>query len=221
MSEDSQKDDAPVVEADVESTYLLCNTTRGRMNRTLRAQQPVHHRLKQYVAGGKYRVIRGRPIVLTEREITRHAEEIGAKIASGVFELRTRDGRLVDFKTGRSSPMPPTPPLPNPPLDSIANDKQNVGQHMPQFSGGDSEGVEGDVPELLKRMPAEMAEAETPPQVDEVPPPPPTESLPPELEPVIAATPVAVDEVPALLGGGEEPTPAPTKPEGKKKEKNK
>lgn len=180
--------------------FLLCNATRSRTNRTLRAQQPKHHGLKQYLAGGKYRVIRGRPIVLTEEEVGRYYEEICLKVQAGIFELRTQDGRVVDVTTGRPvHQQNATVPLPNPPLDSIANDKQNVGERMPQFIGGSTEMDEtGDLPDLVKGAegPEVQSEPVVPTPALEVPPPPP-------------ADPIAEDEVPDFLGG-DVPDAAPT-----------
>lgn len=217
-----------------EEKFLLKNATRGRTNRTLRAQQPVHHRLKQYVAGGKYRVIRGRPVVLRRSEVETHFKELKEKIASGVFELCTLDNRPVDIETLKATKeIGPSAPLPNPPLDSIANDKQNVGERVPMFPGGDVEGTEGVMPELVAK--AEVEEGE--------------EALPEGAIMTMQEGDLGVEEeVPALIGGGDpspvvegaeppvetapeqapalvtEPMPAPVPEEPKKsgkKEKNK
>lgn len=130
--------------------FHVHNAVRSRHNRTLRAQQPKHHGLKQYIGGGKYRSIRGRPIFLTDEEFELHRKEIEMKVAAGIFTVTTVDGRPVDLGTMAAPPVPPSPPLPNPPMDSIANDKQNVGQEMPQFPGGSAEGSPTDeLPDLL------------------------------------------------------------------------
>ena len=188
-----------------EQMFLLRNATRSRLNRTLRAQQPVHHRLKQYACAGKYRIIRGRPVQIPMSELQKHFEEIQAKVTSGVFDLCTLDGRLVDIESGR--PVVEhmvSAPLPNPPMDSIANDKQNVGQAMPQFPGGDFEGMERDVPELVASA-----------------------TMPEEPELFLDVSTSPMDEVPALIESTpvipESPQEEPKKDSGKaaKKEKNK
>lgn len=167
-----------------EEKFLLKNAVRGRMNRTLRAQQPVHHRLKQYIAGGKYRVIRGRPVVLKRSEVDKHFDELKTKIAAGVFDLCTLDGRLVNIDSLEPiKELGPSAPLPNPPLDSIANDQQNVGQHMPQFPGGHVEGQPAEVPALVAGAQSDESESEEAQPEDEG-----TEEEP------------ASDEVPELLG---------------------
>lgn len=175
-----------------EEKFLLKSVVRGRMNRTLRAQQPVHHRLKQYLAGGKYRIIRGRPVVLQRSEVDKYFDELKTKIAGGVFELCTMDGRLVNIDSLEPiKELGPSTPLPNPPLDSIANDQQNVGQLIPQFPGGHVEGQQVDKPDLVAKAETEATE----PSEDSLP-----EGTQPFMEPAEGEESVESNEVPELLG---------------------
>lgn len=216
MSEDQNKtSEAPPTELEgppereAERRFLIRNSTRGRANRTLRATQPQRHSLRQYLAGGKYRIIRGRPITLGLSEIQAIMPELVAKVRSGALEICTPDGRLIDIETGEPMvDMAPSAPLPNPPLDSIANDQQNVGQSMPQFAGGDTETGDADVPALVAN--AQTSEPETPPAP---PPPTPAAEDPPVAPPTETSTETTsvetepptdpsteTAEVPALIG---------------------
>ena len=209
MSDDNQTPDAtPVEERPMreERKFLICNSTRGRANRTLRAQQAKHHPLRQHLGGGKYRIIRGRPITLTESEVMTHIKEIREKVLSGALEIRTQDGRLVDVETGEPmTDLQKSMPLPNPPMDSIANDKQNVGQRMPQFAGGDTEGDTSDVPALVAGAPVTETE-ETTPAADPPAAPPtddkPADAAPPVTETASETTSTETTELPDLVGGG-------------------
>jgi hypothetical protein len=205
--------------------YYVHNVTRGRHNRTQRAGQPRHHGLKQYLGGGKYRSIRGRPIVLTREQVMQHIEELVKKVDAGIFELRTQDGRIVDIRTGEAAPRGASAALPRPVLDSIANDTQNVGEQMPQYPGGDVEGTAGAEPSLI----SDAEENEPVPPVVPPPAPPVTNPSEPvtEVSPEIAppapvtqpepevtnaeatsteepTTDDASDETPDLVGGDEE-----------------
>jgi hypothetical protein len=183
---------------DPRDLYYVHNVTRGRHNRTLRATQPKHHGMKQYLGGGKYRSVRGRPIVLSDSQVFEHLEELKAKVGAGIFELRTQDGRIVDINTGRAAPRGESKPLPRQIPDSIANDTQNVGQQMPQYPGGDVEGQPGAEPSLITE--SDRDELPPPPVV----PPPPaadtqtTEVTPPAADPVTDEA--STEELPDLVG---------------------
>lgn len=225
----TSREEAPKEPSEV---YYVHNVTRGRHNRTLRAGAPKHHGLKQYLGGGTYRSTRGRPIVLTREGVGRHIEELRQKIDAGIFELRTGDGRIVDIRTGNVAPRGASPALPRPVLDSIANDKQNVGQQMPQYVGGDVEGTPGEEPTLLKD--AEDSEPTSPPPPEPVtevspeiapPAPPPTDPEAPSgvssdetLEDTTTED-TTYDELPDLVGGATEPTPEAAKRSSTKSEK--
>jgi len=115
--------------------YAIHSTVRGRHNRTLRAQAPAHHRLKQYVGQNQTRLVRSRPLTISEEELLRDLEELKKKSLMGILEVRTLDGRKMDLETLAPLPAAPSSPLPNPPLDSAAKDTP-AGQPMPNLPGG-------------------------------------------------------------------------------------
>ncbi len=175
--------------------YFLHSTSRGRNNRTLRVQQGTPGRTQQFIGGGLFRIVRGRPAILSARQIGQHFKEIVEKCRIGAIEIRLADGRVVDPMTGEPVvPGKPMAPLPNFPLDSIRNDQQNVGERMPLYPGGALEGEDSDVPELVSKA--------NRPDEDEVHAPPPVyetllhENIPPGQE-----------ETPELLGGDGTHTP--------------
>lgn len=116
--------------------YQIQNTTREMSTRIQRYGQPTHNRLKQYVLKSQRRLVRGRPVLVTEEELQDNLEELREKSHDGILEVRTMDGRLVDLDTLNVAPVPPTMPSPSFPLDSVTRDKQNVGNYIPKFEGG-------------------------------------------------------------------------------------
>lgn len=103
--------------------YLIHSVARGRGNRTARAGLPQNPRMKQYIGASQSRLVRARPLVVSEKMVMDNITELRTKAAAHVLELRTRDGRLVDLETLTPGRAPPSPPLPHPLLDSVANDK--------------------------------------------------------------------------------------------------
>jgi hypothetical protein len=79
--------------------------------------------MKQYVGDDKRRLIRGQPILVTEEMVKKNLEELRAKHAQHMIEVRTRDGRLVDLQTLEAAPIGPVETKPHPLLDSVANDR--------------------------------------------------------------------------------------------------
>lgn len=142
--------------------YVVHNTARSRTNRMLRAASPGKPGMKQYI-GGEHRLVRGRPVTLTDDQFAAHLEELRSKSAAGAVEVFTTDGRKVDLTTLEAGPSAPVPPLPNPPLDSIQNDKP-AGQFIPQMPGGEPEmsqpGTTPKLPDLVAGAPSEETELE-------------------------------------------------------------
>ena len=150
--------------ASKDERFAIHNVSRSRANRTVRAQARDHRGLKQFI-GGTHRLIRGEPLYFTGEQIELHLKELQDKESQGMIEIRTMDGRVMSLRdpSAEPRPLPKTPPLPHPVLDSIANDQQNVGQAVPQFPGGDAH-MEADP----NKVPDLVAAAE----VEEIPPPP-------------------------------------------------
>lgn len=115
--------------------YTIHSTVRGRHNRTQRAMSPTHLRFQQRIGAEQSRLLRGRPLHITEDKLLRDLEELKTKQRQGILEVRTADGRRFDLETLRPAPLAAPTPLPNPPLDSAANDKP-AGQPIPSFEGG-------------------------------------------------------------------------------------
>lgn len=119
--------------------YQVVSTVRKPTTRMLRAASPVHHRLKQYLFNGSKtptrRLVRNRAVVITEAELKLNLKELQDKCKAGILEVRTMSGRLVNLKDMSVAPEKPVPPLPHPPLDSVANDVP-AGVHEPMFMGG-------------------------------------------------------------------------------------
>lgn len=124
--------------------YKIHSLVRKVQTRTLRQKAAGRHRFVQRLAGGDITVRRARPATVTEGKLVRHLAELRAAVREGKIEVRTPTGRVVDIFGDEHHYVDETPkaskPLPNPPLDSVANDKtfeHGVGEHRPLFEGGD------------------------------------------------------------------------------------
>lgn len=144
--------------------YMIHSTARSRHTRTARAGLPQNPRMKQYVGGDQRRLIRGQPILVTEEVLKKNLEELRAKQALHMLEVKTRDGRLVDLNTLEVGPAALGEVKAHPPLDSLANDRnfpQPEGYKFVAPRGGDDATMpqlvaDGEKPALLKQ--AELAE---------------------------------------------------------------
>jgi hypothetical protein len=130
------------------------NTSRAVEHRTHRARAAVHARKKHYLGGGAVRVLPARPLIIGRDMVLRHLEELKKKQKDRMLEVRTLDGRLFDLTTFEIGSAAPIPPLPHPPLDSVANDSPHVGIVIPPYVGDDT-GMPhvlapGEKPSLLK-----------------------------------------------------------------------
>lgn len=102
--------------------YKVHNGARDPETRTLRAQNAQHRGLKLFIPIGQQRVLRGRPVVVTEQQIGEHIKELQAMQDAGLLYVTTMDERVVDLHTGERAPRPAEPPRPNPPLDDARRD---------------------------------------------------------------------------------------------------
>lgn len=107
----------------MEQQYVIHNVSRARHNRAARAALPQNPRMKQYVGAQQQRVVRGHPIIVSSEMVQKNLEELRAKHAAHIIELRTRDGRLVDLATLEAAPAGPIETKAHPRLDSVANDR--------------------------------------------------------------------------------------------------
>ena len=116
--------------------YKLHNISRKKQHRTFRAQQAVHTHKKHFILDNSSRLVAARPQLVSEEVLLRHIDEIRAKAAQYILEVRTPDGRLVDLQTMKALPASPESPLPHPQLDSVANDTP-TGIYIPPYVGDD------------------------------------------------------------------------------------
>lgn len=148
--------------------YLLKNVTRGRTNRTARVAQAVGRvPFVQRFAGGTILVRRARPARISEAALKANFAEIKRAVDQHKVEVTTLNGRLVNLSTWEVAPAPAVLPLPNPPLDSAMNDKnEGIGYDVPPTPEGTT--MNAPEPELLQaghsqteEAPVEEAKVET------------------------------------------------------------
>ena len=151
--------------------YLLTNVTRGRTNRTARVAVPGRIPFVQRLAGGRIIVRRARPARISEAVLKENLAEIAKHVALHTIVVTTLDGKVVDLKTfGVVKQAAPASPLPNPPLDSAKNDKnEGVGYNVPGTPEGTT--MDSEEPELLRQH--SLLEVEEPPAEEPIPDVPP------------------------------------------------
>ncbi len=113
--------------------YYIHNTSRSVSTRAQRYTAATHRGLVQFLDG--FRILRGRPLVLSEENFIKNIDAIKAGVVRGQLEVRTADGRLVNVNTGDVSEPAKSPPLPVEVLDSAKNDKPS-GIAMPLYPNG-------------------------------------------------------------------------------------
>lgn len=172
MSEDQLQDDQDVESVEETSPppgvkYYIHNTSRSRHNRAQRYASASHRGLKQHLGGGTHRIVRARPLSLTEAQFTQHLAEIKERVKAGLLEVRLVDGSKVDVDSLEVTPALPSPPLPNFPIDSVANDaNKGIGEVIPPYVGDDQHSLpavlpDGKLPGVLeKKAQEEQAAAE-------------------------------------------------------------
>jgi len=129
--------------------YLVHNASRDRHNRTLRATQPVHGGHKQVVMGDR-RLLRNRPIVVSEEELKAHLHELQDKEKLGLVKVTTPNFQPVNLATLEVGEIAAASPPVNKRLDSAANDRPGGQTHF---------GLPGEKP-----PPAEFTMPVAPPQ---------------------------------------------------------
>lgn len=141
---------------------------RAQANRTQRARHPTRHRFKQYLfSDPSKRLVRKRPLRIPAALVRANLDELIDKEAAGILSVHAPNGQRIDLaalKAGRvvMSALPATPPLANPPLDSVANDTPG-GEHMQQYLGGtyvNDPAADEVVEEMLAEKAAEVAKKE-------------------------------------------------------------
>jgi hypothetical protein len=87
---------------------------------------------------------------VTEQFIRDHLPEIRQGVEQHQLTVKTLTGLPVSLGTFEAAPLPPSKPLPHPPLDSAKNDKnEGIGYNVPPNPTGTPR--DAAVPALLKR----------------------------------------------------------------------
>lgn len=149
-----------------EQTYMIHSTVRKVETRLLRAVAPQHHKLVQRLAGGDILVRRARPTAVTESKLLKNLAELRQAEKEGRIRVTTNTGRPVDLDSLAPKPVVAvSKPLPNPPLDSAANDRtygSGVGVVMPQHARGDTAFSTTGLPKTLEVLSKDSDEAPVP-----------------------------------------------------------
>lgn len=144
--------------------FKVLSTSRNRHTRQQRRLNPKHDGLIQLLGGGRFRLVRGRPLIVTEEQLLLLLDELKQKKQLGLLTVTTPDGREVELSNApspKSKSLPPPPPLPHPPLDSVSRDDP-WGQPMEAMEG--SEPLDLGAGEL-ELPPAVGVDADAPPPV--------------------------------------------------------
>lgn len=177
-STEEEQTEVETVEVDAPGaprTFWLKSVVRGRANRTQRAVQPGRMPFVQRFAGGTIMVRRARPARITEAALLANIVEITKAVRQHKVIVTDMSGRVLSLDILESAPAPAEKPMPNPPLDSANNDKnQNIGYDVPPTPEGTT--MSAPEPELLKGTQTE----ETAP-MDEPPHPPPPGPFPTDI----------------------------------------
>lgn len=152
--------------------FHVHNGARDVETRNTRAQRPTHGGLKQHIMNGSRRLLRGRPVVITEEQLKQHISEFRAKAKEGILYVTTLDGREVNLYDDRLPIEDAPPPVnfrPNPPLDDANNDTPH-GVPMGKFPGDAPPPVNFQMPVDPPNAAVENNPAATPPVPSEEPP---------------------------------------------------
>lgn len=100
--------------------YYIHNTSRTVENRLRRYESASHRGLLQFIGG--VRIVRGRPVEVTEDFYIKHIDEISKAVKACVIKVCTPSGAEVDVATGVPKRAEKVAPLPNFVPDSVVND---------------------------------------------------------------------------------------------------
>lgn len=153
-----------------EQSYLVHSMVRKPETRMHRAMAAQHHRFVTKLAGGDIVVRRARPTVITEAKLQRHLAELRKAEEEGKIRVTTGRGIPVDLSSLTIVPVVEvSKPLPNPPLDSAANDRtygKGVGMDLPQHLRGGSLTGKAPLPTTLAKLTEDMEDMPIAPSGD-------------------------------------------------------
>jgi len=148
------------------SVLVVRSQVRRGGTRTTRARAPSRHRFKQFLFGDpSYRLVRNGERQVSSEKVLANLNELIDKEAQGILSLHFIDGRRLNLELLKGGlvevSVPALPaPLPNPPLDSAANDDPS-GNPMPTFIDGTYPGdpvAAATLEQMLKDKAAEQGE---------------------------------------------------------------
>lgn len=118
-----------------ERRFLIYNTTRAKATRTQRALAPQHSKTTLLLGAGLLRIMRARPLPVTESVVRKLQAELITKEEAGLLYVATSAGLRVDLATLDVVERPkPVEPRPKKRLDSVANDaNEGVGIPIPPY----------------------------------------------------------------------------------------
>lgn len=143
--------------------FQIHNMTRSRETRAARAALARERsRTVLMLGGGSIRVLRNRPLPVTETTIRRLHAELVERVSVGAAKVTTAAGEPVDIKTLK--PLAPLPkkegPKPSPKQDTLADDRP-AGETKPKMQGSVPRDAELPTPAVGERA---IPEGEPPPE---------------------------------------------------------
>lgn len=91
------------------------NTVRRQHTRGLRQTSATRHRFKQILCNGTIRLVRNRPVPISEEKVKEHWDELSSLSKAGVVEIREGGANGLLFKFEKESAAQAPIPAPEPP----------------------------------------------------------------------------------------------------------
>jgi hypothetical protein len=102
--------------------YFIHNVSRKGHSRVARAQAPAH-RKAQFVLAAQKRLVRSRPLRISEEELLENLSSLQSMVKAGQICVVNQDQGVVDLLTLQESKVVISSPRPQFPLDSISRDR--------------------------------------------------------------------------------------------------
>ena len=204
--------------------YQIHSTVWDVETKVHRHRSPTPPRRHQLIGGGTINIRRGRPTVVTGEVLGRHMAELQDRERKGMIKVTNMTGERLDLETGKVLfPKLGSKPMPEPILDSAANDRTypgGVGIPMANLPGGKAlsqdvphpQLLEPDMPEGLEEELGDVEGLLAEEVVPNLPGLPPAEATSESPEDSSVDSPISDDDIPEGIEETEEPTEE-TKPE--------
>lgn len=128
-------------------TYVIHSMVRRVQTRTKRAMSPKRHRFVQRLGGGLVTLRRGRSVTVGQKMFDTLLPELKRLWKEGILEVRARGGAFIDLDTMKVAAPATAKPMPAPPADTAADDK-NQGSPKPVYQEGKGVAEDVDPPAL-------------------------------------------------------------------------